>query len=499
MINIIKIILVVLICQLCVKVFASSFKKTQNSTAILRVILDSNSTVDNKVWVSYKNHLWPTSFAKISNTLIESHGNDNVFIIKFLPKEKAAYVSILFKRESNIDDFIIEPGDSIVCTLYNDKWYFTGKGYEKFQCQYDIYQAKSFVPRNMLVRPEAIRTEDVEDLNDSYTDWLANSFKIGLKSSYTSSQIALNVLDWYKENVSTFSYNLIKANMISLHELSDFKSLLQLYSMYSENNTNISNRRKLLKTVSDLYSTRQKYDLKLLPDSILAYSGKFLSYETSSSDSVSFANLKNKYKGFLRDRLLTIFFLNNYKNNMRMADWLKNTVPLVSDNNCRELLLEMKNSLSPGLSAFDFSLQDTSKNSIGLTDFRGKIVLMDFWFTGCGSCKQLTEAMKPVVEHFKNNPKVVFIGVSIDGDFEGWKKSVKSGQYSNKGTIDLYTNGLKSNHPIIKHYGYSGYPNLLLIDGNGKIITGSPPRPIWSAPSKAKDLIELIESNLAKL
>ena len=499
MIKILRILLVVLICQLCIKVSGNSSKIPQNSTAILRVILDSNSTLDRKYWISYKNHFWPTRIASIPNTLIESNGNDNMFLIKFLPEERAAYVSILFKDEPNIDDFIIEPGDSIVCTLYNDKWYFTGRGYEKFQCQYDIYQAKTFVPRNMAVRPDTKIIGDVEDLNTSYADWLTDSFRIGLKSSYTASQISLNVLDWYRENLSSFSYNLIKANMMSLHDESDLKSLLKMNSMYGENNTNISIRKKLLKTIYDLYSTRKKYDLKLFPDSILAYSGKFLSYETSSYDSVSFNKLKNNYKGFLRDRLLTIFFLNNYKKNVKMADWLKNSLPLVKDNNCRKLLLEMVNSLSPGIPAFDFSLQDTSKKNIKLTDFRGKIVFMDFWFTGCGGCKQLTEAMKPVINHFKNNPKVVFIGVSIDGDFESWKKSVISGKYSNEGNIDLYTNGLKQAHPIIKHYGISGYPNVLLIDGDGKIITGSPPRPVWSSPSRANELIKLIEKNLAKL
>lgn len=107
---------------------------------------------------------------------------------------------------------------------------------------------------------------------------------------------------------------------------------------------------------------------------------------------------------------------------------------------------------------------------------------MDFWFTGCGNCKQLTEGMKPVIEHFKNNPKVVFVGVSVDGDFEEWKKSVKSGQYSNKESIDLYTNDLKSKHPIIKHYGFSGYPSLLLIDGDGKIN--------WKSPKTSLELTE---------
>jgi thiol-disulfide isomerase/thioredoxin len=494
----IRILLVVLISQLCLIVSASSAKKTHNSKAILRVILDS-ATHHNNFWISYKNHLWATRFSAIPNTLIESNGIDNKFQIKFLPNEKAAYVSVLFREEPNIDDFIIEPGDSIVCTLYNNKWYFTGCGSEKFQCQYDISEAKAFVPRDMSVPPETKRTGDVEDLNNAFADWIVTSFKIRLKSSYTASQIALNVLDWYKGNLSDFSYNLIKANMISFHELTDVKNLYQLYSLYGENNTNISNRKKLLKTISNLFSKRKKYNLKLFPDTLLAYSGKFLSYETSMSDSASYINLKNNYNGFLRDRLLTTFFLNNYSKNIMMAEWLHDALPLVNDKNCKELLLTKANTLAPGSPAFDFSLQDTSKRNIQLKDFKGKIVFMDFWFTGCGGCRQVTEAIKPVIDHFKNNPNIVFIGVSIDGDFDGWKKSVKSGQYSNEGNIDLYTNGLKSKHPIIKHYGYTGYPNLLLIDGNGKIITGSPPRPTWSEPSKAKELVKLIEDNLVKL
>lgn len=495
--KIIKVLLLAFICQLCTIAKAEKLKKQINLEAKVRVILDSNSTAD-KVWVTYKNHLWATHFYEIPNIQLEKSGMDNLFDISFLPNEKGAYISVKFTRDNSIEDFIIEPGDSIVCTYYKNKWYFTGQGHEKFQCQYDILEAKKFVPRDMSIAPKKTSIGKVAVLDDSYTEWLIKGFKRDLKSTYTASQIALNVLEWYKEHLSDFAYNLIKANVVSNSEATATKLLTKINGTYGENNTDSTNRKKLLNTASTVYSLRAKYDLKVFCDTVLAYSAPFLSFKTAISDTTSYINLKNNYKGFLRDRLLTVFILNNYNKNIRMAEWLQDALPLIGDKNCKELLLAKINTLVSGLPAFDFSLQDTSKKHIKLKDFRGKVVFMDFWFTGCGSCKLITEGLKPVVEHFKNNSNVVFIGVSIDADFEDWKKSVKSGLYSNEGSIDLYTNGLKSEHPIIKHYGFSGYPSLLLIDRDGKIITGSPPRPGWTAPSKAKELIELIERNLPK-
>lgn len=59
-----------------------------------------------------------------------------------------------------------------------------------------------------------------------------------------------------------------------------------------------------------------------------------------------------------------------------------------------------------------------------------------------------------------------------------WEEGLKKGIYSSANDINLSTNGLGYKHPIIEFYHYEGFPQLLLIDKKGNIISSNPLRPI---------------------
>lgn len=129
---------------------------------------------------------------------------------------------------------------------------------------------------------------------------------------------------------------------------------------------------------------------------------------------------------------------------------------------------------APREKAFFFELKDTLGYIHKLDDFRGKTVVMDFWFTGCKGCVEVARMLREQVKpHFEADTTVVFVAVSLDINFLQWKRSIRSGIYTSLGQLNLFTNGMGGSHPVYRHYGFSGAPQMLVIDPEGYVVSSS--------------------------
>jgi peroxiredoxin len=108
-----------------------------------------------------------------------------------------------------------------------------------------------------------------------------------------------------------------------------------------------------------------------------------------------------------------------------------------------------------------FALTDANGSSVRLTDYRGRIVLLDFWATSCGGCKVEIPWYKEFADKYKSNGLAV-IGVSLDDD--GWK-IVKPFLAKNPINYPVVIGG----ENLIKLYGIESMPTTLLIDRDGNI------------------------------
>ena len=144
-------------------------------------------------------------------------------------------------------------------------------------------------------------------------------------------------------------------------------------------------------------------------------------------------------------------------------------------------MLDARNMVNqPGYPYIDFAYEDVKGKKVKLSDYKGKVVVVDVWATWCTPCKKEIPYLEELQEDF-NGQDVVFMSVSFDTDRAAWEKMISEKQMGGVQLIS-YRKG-----ELVDEYETTAVPRFMVFDRKGNVVTTDAPRP--SEP-KLKRIIE---------
>lgn len=121
----------------------------------------------------------------------------------------------------------------------------------------------------------------------------------------------------------------------------------------------------------------------------------------------------------------------------------------------------------------DFVQSDPSGKERRLSEFAGKVVLLEFWGSWCGPCRRQNPELVKIYERYRKKGFEI-MGVAAETNKEFWLDAIAADGLSWTNVSDL--RGDRNKAALI--YGVSRYPSNFLIDTTGTVIA----RDIWGAP-----------------
>lgn len=120
-----------------------------------------------------------------------------------------------------------------------------------------------------------------------------------------------------------------------------------------------------------------------------------------------------------------------------------------------------KNDSASGKIGGDFTLQDLNGNNVSLSDYRGKVVLLEFWATWCPPCRASVPALEKLHTSYKDKGLAI-LAISMD---EGGWSSVQSFAKDYGITYTV----LKGTNEVMSKYRVRVIPMTFLIDKQGNV------------------------------
>lgn len=179
-------------------------------------------------------------------------------------------------------------------------------------------------------------------------------------------------------------------------------------------------------------------------------------------------------KNFIKEHsnsVVSAFILLQYASQLEsndVADIVSKFAPEIDKSEyvvkLKELVDEQKKTAN-GAVAPDFTMNNTEGKPVTLSSFKGKIVLVDFWASWCGPCRQENPNVVKLYQQYHGKGFEI-LGVSLDKGKDEWLKAIKDDNLTWTHVSDLQY----WQNAAARLYGVNSIPQSFLLDKDGKII-----------------------------
>ncbi|SEC94821.1 Thiol-disulfide isomerase or thioredoxin [Tenacibaculum sp. MAR_2009_124] len=193
--------------------------------------------------------------------------------------------------------------------------------------------------------------------------------------------------------------------------------------------------------------------------------------DTQFMEKHSFSNLSSNLKEYLKVKsLLDLLYEEGIsKNFYKTYDEEKESLKASKYFSSVVNLLDEYKIVERGSPASEIEFTTLANEKVKLSEFKGKVVLLDLWATWCVPCLQEKPFYEKLAEKYKNNTSVVFLSVSIDSE-NIWKNYIKK--------KEKYTcEELQVDRERLEKYFVASIPRFFVIDKDQNIVDVYAPLP----------------------
>ncbi|KKO89068.1 hypothetical protein AAW12_23205 [Sphingobacterium sp. Ag1] len=356
---------------------------------------------------------------------------------------------------------------------------FSKKQSSLVECQLRLAQLRKY-PRSKQVKPTKEHVDnlikarsDNHNLMDSIIHSYATSLSVDEREILRSNCMAaidlalFSILGRMNSDATTMAYVYDKYKQITLNSRGTFYA-----------------RHSVEPALLGEYGFRRQFNKLNLERTIHGHTFTY---------SAIYNQINENNRGLARDRAIAESILNEIQYDQFPLNYLDSALMTVRDSISRAVILAQQESRATGKILFPFIFEDVQKQEITPSDLKGKVLVIDFWYNGCLGCGKLAKVMEDVIDEF-HEKDVIFLSVNVDKSRARWIEGVKSGIYTSPYNLNVYTKGQGQNHPFILHYKYRSFPQLMIVDRTGKLVTANATRPFGA--ERRKELVATIENLL---
>jgi thiol-disulfide isomerase/thioredoxin len=210
-------------------------------------------------------------------------------------------------------------------------------------------------------------------------------------------------------------------------------------------------------------------------------------------------NNEKHTKSFIKtypNSYVSVYELNSFKTRFNIADvteLFRNLSPVLQKSEygvqVQNLITEIEEN-STGKLAKQIVATDIDGKKLSLSDFKGKYIILDFWGSWCGPCRESTPHLKELFAKY-NKQGLDVLAIAVDDKPADWRKAVEKDGTSIWHNI-FETKTADGRNEITTKYAVKAFPTKILIDKNGVIVG----RYVGSVtPSLDQKLAEIFKTN----